>query len=88
MSSPNRLRSRSGDNSGIVNVYLPGLVIEHSCLFFDNYRHSKVYSIILVYISLERIAAEIVKYDMKGFFFRMAIDFFIGLKGVRLSPIL
>lgn len=61
VSSPNRLRSRSGDNSGIVNVYLPGLVIEHSCLFFDNYRHSKVYSIILVYISLERIAVEIVK---------------------------
>lgn len=53
VSSQNRLLSRSGDNGGIVDVYLPGLVIEHSCSFFDtSNRHSKVYSI-LVYISLD-----------------------------------
>lgn len=67
MSSQNRLLSRSGDNSGIVDVYLPGLVIEHSCSFFDNYRLTLVIDIpkftqfSFIYLWTERIVVGIVK---------------------------
>lgn len=67
VSSQNRLLSRSGDNGGIVDVYLPGLVIEHSCSFFDNYRLTLVIDIpkftqfSFIYLWTERIVVGIVK---------------------------
>lgn len=67
VSSQNRLLSRSGDNSGIVDVYLPGLVIEHSCSFFDNYRLTLVIDIpkftqfSFIYLWTERLVVGIVK---------------------------
>lgn len=62
MSSQNRLLSRSGDNSGIVDVYLPGLVIEHSCSFSLTITDiPKFTQFSFIYLWTERLVVGIVK---------------------------
>lgn len=85
MSSQNRLLSRSGDNSGIVDVYLPGLVIEHSWSFFDNYRLTLVIDIpkftqfSFIYLWTEQLVVGIVKLRHERAFLSHSNWFFFSL---------